>query len=277
MKRQILVLLATAGLCGPATAQGVLFDFDTAPVYSPLPIDLTVGGITAHFSATGQGFSIQRANTMGFTPVGFTGNCIYPSSVYGADLLVGFSWKLTDFSILYAPQELACDSSATMRVTAYMNTVLVGTNTMVADPPGTWPTAKLSFSSLAGFNKVVVHYDKGPPTGGDWGPIFLADNMNVTLAPFVPPPGDYDTNGIVETADNVVWQNSFGTNMSPGSGADGNGNGVVDAADYTVWRDHLGAVAAAANASGGVPEPTTLTLFCIGFVAAVRRLFRTSG
>ena len=224
----------------PDESASVLFDFDTAPAHSPLPIDLTVGGITAHFSATGQGFSIQRADTMGFTPAGFAGNCIYPSSVFAADLLVGFSRKLTDFSILYAPQELACDSSATMRATAYMNSSFVGTNTMVADPPGTWPTATLGFSSISGFNNVVVHYDQRPPTGGDWGPIFMADNMNVTSAPFVPPPGDYDANGIVEPADYVVWQNAFGTNMSPGTGADGNGNGVVDAADYTVWRDRLG-------------------------------------
>ena len=30
---------------------------------------------------------------------------------------------------------------------------------------------------------MVVHYDKPPITGGDWGPIFMADNMEVTLAP----------------------------------------------------------------------------------------------
>src|SRR5512140_1742544 len=62
-----------------AQAQAVLFDFDSAPVSATLPITLTVGGITAHFSATGDGYSIQPANTMGFTPAGFTGNCIYPS------------------------------------------------------------------------------------------------------------------------------------------------------------------------------------------------------
>jgi hypothetical protein len=267
MQKQIFVLLATAGLCGPATAQNVLFDFDSAPAHTPLPIDLTVGGITAHFSAAGQGFSIQAADTMGFTPVGFAGNCIYPSSVYAADLLVGFSRKLTDFSILYAPQELACDSSATMRVTAYMSGALVGTNTKVADPPGTWPTATLSISLPSGFNSVVVHYYLPPPTGGDWGPIFMADNMNVTPAPFVPPPGDYDANGIVELADYVVWQKGFGAAVTPGSGPDGNGNGVVDAADYTVWRDHLGAVAGAASGSAvGVPEPATALLGWMGLL-----------
>jgi hypothetical protein len=181
VKKLFGVFLAAAGLCAPATAQAVLFDFDNAPLYSPLPITLTVGGITAQFSATGHGFSIQWANTMGFTPVGFAGLCIYPSSVFPADLLVSFAPAvLTDFSILYAPEEYGCDSSATTRVTAYMSGTYVGTNTTTAYPPGTWPTGTLTFSSPQGFNSVVVHYDSPPPTGGDWGPIFMADNMNVT-------------------------------------------------------------------------------------------------
>ena len=33
------------------------------------------------------------------------------------------------------------------------------------------------------FDKVVVHYDKAPVTGGDYGTIFMADNMVVTPAP----------------------------------------------------------------------------------------------
>jgi len=164
-----------------ALAQPVLFDFDSAPLHSPLPINLTVSGITAHFSATGQGYSIQRADTMGFTPVGMAGNCIYPSSVFLSDLLISFDTRLTAFSILYAVQELACDGSATMRVTAYLDGAPVGTNTMVAVPGATWPTATLSFSSASPFNSVVVHYDSGPPGGGcDWGSIFMADNMIVT-------------------------------------------------------------------------------------------------
>ncbi len=176
-----LVLLANALLLR-AAGEGVLFDFENAPLRSPLPISLTVGGITAQFSATGQGFSIQPANTMGFTPAGFSGNCIYPSSIYAADLIVSFSAPITAFSILYAPQELACDSSATMRVTAYLDAVPVGSATTNAQA-GTWPSETLAFGSPQSFNKVVVHYDKPPVTGGDWGPIFMADNMSVTPAP----------------------------------------------------------------------------------------------
>jgi hypothetical protein len=182
----LVVLLDAAIPVTTATAQAVLFDFDNAPVHTPLPLDLTVGGITAHFSATGQGFSIQAADTLGFTPARFSGNCLYPSSVFAADLLVSFSKGLTNFSILYSPQELGCDDSARMKVTAYLDGTPVGTNTTTASSPGTWPSETLSLGTTQPFNQVVVHYDARPPTCQDYGVIFMADNMNVTPAPEPP-------------------------------------------------------------------------------------------
>jgi hypothetical protein len=183
MRLHRFLILGAAGLAAAAaSAQSVLFDFDSAPVHVSLPISLTVGGITAQFTSTGQGFSIQPANSLGFTPAGFAGNCIYPNSIYAADLMVSFSQPLTAFSILYAPEEYACDSSATMQVTAYMNGALVGSATTNAQA-GTWPSETLAFASPQGFNKVVVHYAAAPVTGGDYGPIFMADNMVVTPAP----------------------------------------------------------------------------------------------
>jgi hypothetical protein len=164
----------------PTFAQSVLFDFDNAPLSSPLPISQTMNGITAYFTATGQGYSIQNANTMGFTPAGFAGRCIYPSSINLSDLHINFDQKLSDFSIMYSCQELGCDDAATMRVTAFKNGVLVGTNTKTAGSPGTWPVDKLSCSFPQGFDSVVVHYDSRPPTCQDYGVIFLADNMRVT-------------------------------------------------------------------------------------------------
>jgi hypothetical protein len=160
-------------------AQSIVFDFNDALAHTPLPIDSTRSGITAHFSASGQGYSIQDAGVLGFTPAGFTGNAIYPNSVYAADLMVGFSKQLTSFSIMYAPEEYACDSSATLRVTGYLGATFVATATTTAPVPGTWPTGVLTLNPSRGFDNVVVHYDSGPPTGGDWGPIFMADNMVV--------------------------------------------------------------------------------------------------
>jgi len=175
-----LLLLVCMLLATRATSQ-VLFDFDSAPIHSSLPVDVTVGGITAHLSATGQGFSIQPANTMGFTPSGFGGLCVYPNSVFAADLVIGFSVAVTDFSIMFAPQELGCDDSALMRATAYLGGAWRGTATARAPQPGTWPTGSLSYNSPLGFDQIVVHYDQRPACT-DYGPIFMADNMTVTAA-----------------------------------------------------------------------------------------------
>jgi hypothetical protein len=185
MKTRNLVLLVGL-LAAPAGAQSVLFDFDNAPLRSGLPIDLTVGGITAHFSSTGPGsYSIQPADTMGFTPAGFAGYCLYPIGIDAADLHVGFSTPLSAFSILYSPHELACDTSATLRVTAYMDGTLVGTGTTNATAlcVCTWPGQTLAFNSGQVFNSVVVHYESPGATCENYGTIFMADNMLVTPAP----------------------------------------------------------------------------------------------
>jgi hypothetical protein len=177
-----VVILFVALTLAPASAFAEHFDFDSAPIHTSLPIRLTVGTVTADFTASGSGFSIQPANTMGFAPAGFGGLCIYPNSVFAADLTITFDQALNDFTMMYAPQELACDSSAIMRVTAWKDAILVGSSLTTAPVPGTWPTGTLAFSSSFGFNRVVVHYERAPGGGGDWGPIFMADNMNVTMA-----------------------------------------------------------------------------------------------
>ncbi len=185
MKSLLIALVTALGFCLSETkAQSILFDFDNAPLHSPLPVDLTVGGITAHFSANPAyyNYSIQRADVLGFTPAGFAGYCIYPNTIYPCDLLISFDRTLSDVSILYAPEEYDTDSSCTMRITAYMGTTFVGTSTHRIQIPGTWPTGTLSFSSTQPFDNVVIHYDQPPVTGGDYGPIFMADNLWVTEA-----------------------------------------------------------------------------------------------
>jgi hypothetical protein len=178
-RRALLLLSALCLVATQAAAQNVLFDFDSTSRGTPLPLTLTVGGVTASLSATGQGFSIQAANTLGFTPAGFSGNCIYPSSVFPSDLQVSFSPPITDISILFSPSELACDTTATMRITGYSGAVSVATSTATAPQPGTYPTGSLILSAAQGFDRVVIHYAAAPALC-DSAPIFLADNMNVT-------------------------------------------------------------------------------------------------
>jgi autotransporter-associated beta strand protein len=73
------------------------------------------------------------------------------------------------------------------------------------------------------------------------------------------PAGDYNGDGVVDTADYVVWRKAFG---QLGAVADGNGDGRVDDADYMVWRGNLGrrAQPPASGATAGVPEPSTVMI-----------------
>jgi len=181
---KLFLVIAIAGFSVYAQAQDVTFDFDNAPIHAPLPLYLTAGGITGYFSSGSPfyNYSIQPADVLGFTPQGFSGLCIFPSTIFQSDLLVSFDAQLTSASILYAPEEYATDSSCTMRMTAYLGANYVGTNTYQNPNPGTWPSAILSFSSNSPFDNIVIHYDAPPPTGGDYGPIFMVDNLVVTPA-----------------------------------------------------------------------------------------------
>lgn len=76
------------------------------------------------------------------------------------------------------------------------------------------------------------------------------------------PPGDYNRDGMVTTADYDRWRAGFGSTVTPGAGADGNRDGIVDAADYVLWRRN---VTTPSGEEGNfsienVPEPGNLAL-----------------
>jgi hypothetical protein len=181
---------------------------------------------------------------MGFTPAGFFGNCIYPNSINAADLLVSFSTTLTSFSIMYAPQELGCDDSATMRVTAYMDGSLVGTATTTAPQPGTWPTGTLVFSAAQPFNNVVVHYDHRPPTCQDSGVIFLADNMIVTPGGAPPCYANCDNSTatpILNVNDFVCFQTRFAAGDSAANCDNSTTPPVLNVNDFVCFQTRFAA------------------------------------
>ena len=91
---------------------------------------------------------------------------------------------------------------------------------------------------------------------------------------------DYNRNGVVDTADYILWRETRNTNVSAYTGADGNGDGVVNDSDYALWRGNVGNIRGNAAAASGslvsspnVPEPASAFLLLIGslFVGAYRR------
>jgi hypothetical protein len=86
----------------------------------------------------------------------------------------------------------------------------------------------------------------------------------------VTPTGDYNGNNVVDTADYVVWRNTFGTNVAQGTGADGDRSGVIDQGDFNFWRMRFGSVVSGSSVGSAVPEPTTIAMSLVAL--ALRRV-----
>jgi hypothetical protein len=81
--------------------------------------------------------------------------------------------------------------------------------------------------------------------------ILLVSNLTQT------PPGDYNRDGRVDSADYIVWRNTLDQDVEQGAGADGNGNGHIEISDYEIWRSHFGT---SSSPFLTVPEPSCLLL-----------------
>jgi hypothetical protein len=76
----------------------------------------------------------------------------------------------------------------------------------------------------------------------------------VHIAPCGISHGDYNGNGVVDTADYVIWRKTLGmTGVPPFTGADGDGDGMIGQGDYDVWVANFGQIM---GTGGGAVGPT---------------------
>lgn len=91
---------------------------------------------------------------------------------------------------------------------------------------------------------------------GEWSGLVEAD---FSVLQFLP--GDYDRNDVVNGADFLQWQRSYGSAVTNSyDGADGNGDTLIDGEDQQVWASHYGnpltaTVVLQVSADPDVPEP----------------------
>src|SRR4029079_3551832 len=109
---------------------------------------------------------------------------------------------------------------------------------------------------------------------------FYVRSIQVLSATAPGVPGDYNSNGVVDAADYVVWRAHLGTIFQLPNEVSGTTPASVTQEDYAAWRARFGNTSGAGSAisSGAVPEPSTfvgllttaLSMCAFGF----RRLWR---
>jgi hypothetical protein len=164
---------------------------------------------------------------------------------------------------------------ATGLYSMYYNGTLIRQSTeLSAGPMGQWDTHAFG-EYYDGLGLGAVYDSGGRRTQG------LEDELYVfnralsaaeiqTLVNIAPPgvAGDYNGNGVVDTADYILWRNGGPLQNEIDT------PGTVNAADYTAWRARFGATSGAGvGAAAAVPEPASLTLLlsCLCFVATRRQ------
>lgn len=88
--------------------------------------------------------------------------------------------------------------------------------------------------------------------------------------------GDYNDDGVVDTADYTVWRDNLGLSiLLPGDSTPG----TVSQADYAVWKSNYGAsvsTGAGSSSSTSVPEPCAVVVALIGALGIAGRRFGRS-
>lgn len=86
-------------------------------------------------------------------------------------------------------------------------------------------------------------------------------------------PGDFNVDGMVDTADYTTWRDSLGGDVDHGSGADGDFDGKITLADYTVWKNGFEAMGGNGSTQHfPVPEPGAgAVLYAVAIVVALLR------
>lgn len=164
------------------------FDFDTGtPILSvgqSTPFSQTSGGLTGSFSSPtvgAGGFSIQTDSSTQFHMSKFSGNYLYPNSVYSPALNIAFDRPLTGISFTFATADFQqVEVPTTIKLTAYQGstaTTPIGSKTAHGRYGGdTMPMGTLTFSSTTPFDVVEINIPPAPLAASD----FLADNFIVT-------------------------------------------------------------------------------------------------
>lgn len=167
-------------------------------------------------------------------------------------------------------------NSVTMSLAFYDTFAATGTGSLLGESeiviadgsvtPDAWISHLLTATAPAGAVEARLMFTFSQPSN-------QSGAVHIDLASLqaftIPLPGDYNSDGMVDAADYVVWRDSLGSSTDLPNDTT---PGTVTEADYGVWKAHFGQSAGSGSGSlastDAVPEPTTMVLLVAGAVAA---------
>lgn len=195
-------------------------------------------------------------------PAGIGGPVVIPVNIAIDPNITLYS---ATYTVQYDPAKLSFVGVAGAGVFSGWSTVSgasAGTITILMSDTNGHPTggsienvqlANITFNVLETFTGSTSNLNIAPVNSNEGGVLWSNNNVDDGSVQFVLL-GDYNQNGIVDTADRTVWRNTIGQSVTPYSGADGNGNGVIDNDDFNLWRSHFGLTAVPGPGAGAGDE-----------------------
>lgn len=170
--------------------------------------------------------------------------------------VLGNTW-----TIIQAGADLTADKDAITTLADSFTTAPGYSGLVHADP--------LAIGSVIGTFK-TEDFSQAPLSPGlQWDVEYSTNSVLLKVIAAAGVPGDYNSNGVVDAADYVVWRDHLGTAFALPNEVAGTTPGQVTQEDFAAWRARFGNISGSGNSltSAAVPEPTSLALLLTGALA----------
>jgi len=216
---------------------------------------LVVNGSLTGSAVVQNGATLAGTGTIGGTTTVFTGGHLSPGQSAGTISMNGLAMQSGSF--------LHADIGPTSDQVIVTTNLAINGTLDVQLATGFAPNVGETFTLMTAAAVNGTFATKLLPTFSyrTFDVIYNPQSVVLKVVPMLP--GDYNTNGKVDSADYVVWRDGLGT--------------IYTQADYAVWRAHFGETAGPSASLSSVPEPAGWVILVAALCSLLLNFGRVSG